>query len=150
MTSHTSTIDRSTGNTARSLAKVCAAVTTATMLPMVMAGTALAAASGGTASNNGLGKQIQNMSQEGSDTIGVGSSFALYALAIVLLVTGIVMFFKSQKEDTRRPGMVAAGLVCFVLAGVSATGPKWINSSANTASNGDAEIGSTAKSYEFK
>ncbi|KXV21466.1 hypothetical protein [Gluconobacter oxydans] len=149
MTSHTSTTDRASSNTGLSLAKLGASITTATMLPMVMAGNALAA-TGGTASSNGLGKQLQNMSQEGSDTIGVGSAFALYALAIVLLVTGIVMFFKSQKEDTRRPGMVAAGLVCFILAGVSATGPKWINSSANTASNGDAEIGSTAKSYEFK
>ncbi|MEN3168632.1 hypothetical protein [Gluconobacter sp. OJB] len=136
-------------SSSRALIKIGATVATATMLPMVMAGTALAAA-GGTASSNGLGHQIQNMAQEGTDTIGVGSAATLYALAIVALVTGIVLFYKSQKEETKRPGMAIAGVVCFVLAGVAATGPKWINNSANTASNGNAEISNTAKSYQFQ
>ncbi|GBQ27966.1 hypothetical protein AA0472_2554 [Acetobacter estunensis NRIC 0472] len=117
-----------------------------TLLPMAFASAAHAA----TGSSSGMGAQIQNMAQEGLDAAGFGSSAALYGMALIFLIAGIFCFYKNSKEDTRRPGLIAGGVICFAIMGISASGPSWINKSSNTATNGNAEIGTTAKSYQFQ
>lgn len=116
------------------------------LAPLALASNAHAA----TGSSSGIGAQIQNMAQEGLDAAGFSSSAALYAMALIFLIVGIFCFYKNSKEDTRRPGLVAGGLICFTIMGISASGPSWINKSSNTATNGNAEIGTSAKSYQFQ
>lgn len=116
------------------------------LLPMTLASHAHAA----TGSSSGMGAQFQNMAQEGLDAAGFGSSAALYSMALIFLIVGLTLLYKNSKEDTRRPGLLAGAGLCFLIMGISASGPSWINKSSNTATNGNAEIGTSAKSYQFQ
>lgn len=98
---------------------------------------------------DGLGKQIQSMSQEGLTTGGTVASAVMYVLAFVCFIAGVWALWESRNQQTRTPGKIGMGIAGLVLCGLFATGPKWINKAANTASGGQATVGTSAQAYQF-
>ena len=118
---------------------------------LALAGHALAQAAGGagTASTAGIGAQVANMAQEGSDMAGNTGSMAMYAAAIVCLLGGAWALWQSRQPQNRESGRVAMGLTGLVLCGLFAAGGVWINKAANTTSGGNATVTSTAGLVTF-
>ncbi|MBO1360167.1 hypothetical protein J2D73_10190 [Acetobacter sacchari] len=108
---------------------------------------ALAQTTGGNGS--GIGAQVQSMSQEGLTAFGYAVAAVCYCAAFALFVMGGWAFWKSRNERQSSPGLIGMGFAGFVLAGIFATAPGWINKSANTASGGQATVGTQAQAYQF-
>ncbi|KAA8388769.1 hypothetical protein FKW31_00130 [Acetobacter sp. DmW_136] len=100
-------------------------------------------------SGDGLGKQIQSMSQEGLTTGGTVAAAVMYVLAFVCFIAGVWALWESRNQQTRTPGKIGMGIAGLVLCGLFATGPKWVNKAANTASGGQATVGTQAQAYQF-
>ncbi|OUL67221.1 hypothetical protein HK16_03295 [Acetobacter senegalensis] len=98
---------------------------------------------------DGLGKQLQSMSQEGLTTGGTIASAVMYVFALICFIGGAWAFWESRNQQTRTPGKIGMGIAGLVLCGLFATGPKWINKAANTASGGQATVGTSAQAYQF-
>lgn len=113
---------------------------------LALAGHAFAA---GTASTAGIGAQVANMTQEGSNAAGNAGSMAMYAAALVCLVGGAWALWQSRQPQNRESGKVTMGAAGLVLCGLFATGGVWIGKAANTASGGNASVTSTAGLVQF-
>lgn len=130
----------------RSLRAVTRTGALAVLALTVASGSALAQSTG---SSNGIGTQVQSMSQEGLTAFGYGASMAMYIAAFICLIGGAWALWQSRNEQSRTPGKIGMGLAGLVLCGLFATGPQWINKSANTASGGAATVGTEAQAYQF-
>ena len=118
---------------------------------LALAGHALAQAAGGagTASTAGIGAQVANMAQEGSNMAGNTGSMAMYACALICLLGGAWALWQSRQPQNRETGRVAMGFTGLVLCGLFAAGGVWINKAANTTSGGNATVTSTAGLVTF-
>jgi hypothetical protein len=122
----------------------------AAVAPFALAGHALAQGAGtGTASTAGIGAQVANMAQEGSNMAGNTGSMAMYAAALICLLGGAWALWQSRQPQNRESGRVAMGLTGLVLCGLFAAGGVWINKAANTTSGGNATVTSTAGLVTF-
>ncbi|WP_227003396.1 hypothetical protein [Kozakia baliensis] len=100
-------------------------------------------------SSNGIGSQVQGMSQEGLTTTGFVASMVMYGASFICLIGGAWALWQSRNEQNRSPGKIGMGVAGLILCGLFATGPQWINKSANTASGGQATVGTQAQAYQF-
>ncbi len=115
---------------------------------LALAGPALAQGAG-TASTAGIGAQVANMAQEGSNMAGNTGSMAMYACALICLLGGAWALWQSRQLQNRETGRVAMGFTGLVLCGLFAAGGVWINKAANTTSGGNATVTSTAGLVTF-
>lgn len=121
----------------------------ATAASLALAGHALAQGAAGTPSTAGIGAQIANMAQEGSNAAGNTGSMAMYAAALICLIGGAWALWQSRQPQNRESGRVAMGAAGLVLCGLFAAGGVWINKAANTTSGGNATVTSTAGLVTF-
>lgn len=102
------------------------------------------------AAGNGIGGQLQTMSQEASTTGGFVASALMYCAALVCFIGGVWALWQSRQPHNRESGRVAMGLAGLVLCGLFVTGGAWINKAAQTTTGTAASVTSTAGVVNFQ
>jgi len=112
---------------------------------LILSGTALAQAGGGT-----IGAQLGTMAQEGSTAAGTLSSTAMYGAALICFVGGVWALWQSRQPQNREGGRVAMGVAGLLLCGLFVTGGSWINKAAQSTTGSAATVTDQAAVVKFQ